>query len=462
MDMDYVLKKVVKEITPTKEEREEMRRIIDEVIKSTELVIKPLDLEYTIAGSFIRDTWLRDKKEFDLFILFPISYERKKLEEMGIDIGKRIVKLLNGRYEIAYAEHPYVKANVNGFTIDIVPCYKVRSASDIISSVDRTPFHNKYIKDNLKPEMSNDVRLLKQFTKSLGIYGSDAKTLGFSGYLCELLIIYYGSFKALVKHAANWFPGDVFIDIKKHCCVDKNYFKNQPLVVIDPTDPKRNVAAVVSGKNFIKFVNACKNFLKNPSIEFFFKKYDYKVDIRGIVKERGTSIFVLKFDRPEVVDDILWPQLRKCAKRIDNLLSKEGFGVIGTDVYSNNNYSYILIECNISSLPKIRKMRGPNIFSKFHVNQFLKKYINDRVYVDGIFWFSESEREFIRAEDILKNFISREKNELASDGIPSYIAASFENGVKIIVNYEIEKILKDDGLEKFLWEYFNIDMNMLK
>ncbi len=124
--------------------------------------------------------------------------------------------------------------------VDLVPCYHVDSATRIQSAVDRTPFHTRYITDRING-LIDDVLLLKQFTKAGGIYGSDQMTEGFSGYLCELLILYYGGFTPLIRAAATWRPGLV-IDIENH--VAKKF--DEPLVVIDPVDPKRNVAAAVS------------------------------------------------------------------------------------------------------------------------------------------------------------------------------------------------------------------------
>ena len=92
--MDRVLDGVLKKITPTEKERDELLNALSKVINATDKVIIPLNLDKTIAGSFIRDTWLTDKKEIDLFILFPISCSREDLEKIGIEVGKKIVKMI--------------------------------------------------------------------------------------------------------------------------------------------------------------------------------------------------------------------------------------------------------------------------------------------------------------------------------------------------------------------------------
>ena len=72
---------------------------------------------------------------------------------------------------------------------------------------------------------------------------------------------------------SQWKPG-VFIDLERyHTDPEKTMkrFKKDPLVVIDPVDPNRNVAAALAPKNFAKLVNSCHAFLKEPSQKFFFK-----------------------------------------------------------------------------------------------------------------------------------------------------------------------------------------------
>jgi tRNA nucleotidyltransferase (CCA-adding enzyme) len=62
-----------------------------------------------------------------------------------------------------------------------------------LSATDRTPFIH-YVKKRLGKTLQDDVRLLKKFMQGIKVYGAEIKTGGFSGYLCELLILHYGSF----------------------------------------------------------------------------------------------------------------------------------------------------------------------------------------------------------------------------------------------------------------------------
>jgi tRNA nucleotidyltransferase (CCA-adding enzyme) len=455
--MEAVLKKILKKITPTESEREEFSDILEKVICTAEEVIKPLGLEKTIAGSFIRDTWLSDKKEVDLFILFPVSYSREHLEKMGLYVGKKIVKMLGGEHEVAYAEHPYVKGKFGKFTIDVVPCYKVRSASKIKSAVDRTPFHNRYIIENLRQKMSKDVRLIKQFCKAMDTYGSDIKTLGFSGYLCELLIIKYNNFKNLINAAKKWKFG-TFIDLEGHCKFDcpEEQFRGQPLIVIDPTDPKRNVAASLSYENFTKFVEGCRAFSSRPSVKFFEidKRPLKRAALEAYAEKRGTKIFIIEFKRPKVVDDILWSQMRKTANRIANILKENEFEIFMQNVWSDEIFSYLVFEMKTWLLPEARKINGPPIYSKRHAGEFIKKY-KGNAYIEGERWATEIKRKHRKCDVLLKVFLDKSDKNLVKEGVRSHIAKSISKGFRLMESKDIEKLIgKNEDFAIFLRKFF--------
>ena len=262
-----MLKAVLKRISPGPAEKKRTEEVLQRIMSAAGEVAKKRGLKRTLAGSYLRDTWLPDKKEFDIFIMFPESVPRERLEKEGADAGKSIVRKLGGKFEIAYAEHPYIRAVIGGYSVDIVPCYDIKNPGRIKSAVDRTPHHNRYILKMLRPNLSGDVRLLKRFCKSMGVYGSDLRVEGFSGYLLELLVIKYGSFRNVVAEAAGWNAGRMIIDIEGHHGGKQKEreamkrFRGQPLVVIDPVDKKRNVAAALSSANFELFKETCKAFL---------------------------------------------------------------------------------------------------------------------------------------------------------------------------------------------------------
>ena len=107
-------------------------------------------------------------------------------------------------------------------------------------------------------EKQDEVLLLKKFMDAVGTYGSEFKTGGFAGYLCELLILEYGSFENTLRAAQNW-KFNTKIDLENFGTAKD--FKQDPLVCIDPTDMNRNVGAALRIERFVDFIVASRNFL---------------------------------------------------------------------------------------------------------------------------------------------------------------------------------------------------------
>jgi tRNA adenylyltransferase (EC 2.7.7.25) len=147
-----------------------------------------VDVEVIQVGSTARGTWLADARDIDLFIAFDPAVPRAELARLGQQIGLTV--LPDGETE--HAEHPYVHGTHAGFAVDLVPCYGVDDATALQSAVDRTPFHTAYLAARLTDADRRAVRLTKQFMRAVGVYGSDLRTQGFSGFLVELLVLHTG------------------------------------------------------------------------------------------------------------------------------------------------------------------------------------------------------------------------------------------------------------------------------
>ncbi|UCE74498.1 MAG: nucleotidyltransferase domain-containing protein, partial [Methanomassiliicoccales archaeon] len=192
---------VISRILPKDDENKRIFEIVDEVKVKILSAAESLTIEVDpiLVGSVAKGTHLTNP-DIDIFIMFPSTTSRKELESHGLSIGMDVLD----EYEKRYAEHPYTRGKVDGMNVEIVPCYKIEDPSQKMSAVDRTPFHTNYIIEHQKDVQKNQVRLLKQFLKGIGIYGAEAEIEGFSGYLCELLVLHYGDLKSLIANARNW------------------------------------------------------------------------------------------------------------------------------------------------------------------------------------------------------------------------------------------------------------------
>jgi len=464
-----VLKEVSAQIKPSPEDKKKLLSLAKKSLVVANKEAKKLKAKAILAGSIVRDTWLPSKKEFEIFIMLPTTWTREKLEKMGMKLGKDIVSKLKGTYTIKYAEHPYLCARVDGIDVDIVPCFNVKSTAQLKSAVDRTPFHVKYLGKKLSKKMSGEVRLLKQFFKASGIYGADTKTEGFSGYSCELLIIKYKKFLNVLKQANGWKPGEI-VDIEKYYSQKdypklKKQFVDQSLILIDPTDKTRNTAAALSSYNFFKFRKMASEFLKNPVKELFFeRRLDAltESELIHLQMKRRTELVLLMFRPPEVVPDILWPQLRRFADRLQSILEETvyEFKVLGKDVYTNErDLAVVLLEMEISKLPTVQKRIGPKIFDANDAQRFIEKYKNQALagpFVENNFWAVEVRRRFLTAREKLQDSLKESGSILKAKGIPNHIAEQLAKGFDIFSesNRIFEMIERDKKFGIFLRKYF--------
>ena len=106
------------------------------------------------------------------------------MKKEGLSIARKI--LPDGKE--LYAQHPYLRGEIEGGGIDLVPCFAIDNSTKSISAVDRTPFHTDWVISNISG-LENEVRLTKQFLKAIGAYGANSAIGGFSGYLVEILCI---------------------------------------------------------------------------------------------------------------------------------------------------------------------------------------------------------------------------------------------------------------------------------
>ena len=152
---------ILSEIKPSEEEcaqiianAEELKRITESYLEDNGINAKVL-----FAGSIGKGTFLRDP-DIDMFVMFPEDMPSRTMERLGIEVGMAI---LNGQK--SYTEHPYISGKFKGMDVDMVPCFAVSSAEKIKSSVDRTPYHARYVLENADSKMRDEMRLMKKFMK---------------------------------------------------------------------------------------------------------------------------------------------------------------------------------------------------------------------------------------------------------------------------------------------------------
>ncbi|WP_331234758.1 CCA tRNA nucleotidyltransferase [Natronorarus salvus] len=426
-------------VTPDEAERRALARVAADLVSRTEEAVADLPVEADVlrVGSTARDTWLAGDRDIDVFVRFPPDLGRDDLERYGLAVGHRV--LPDGREE--YAEHPYVTGEIEGFDVDLVPCYRLDAATEIRSAVDRTPFHTRYVESELTPDLASEVRVLKAFLTAYGLYGSDLRTEGFSGYLTELLVIEYGGFEAVCRAAADWHP-PVELDPADH---GEASF-DDPLVVIDPTDPERNVAAVLSETNVARFQHHARALLADPLTERF-ESTDppplSEEEVRSLIDRRGTTPLAIRFEVPEIVDDQLYPQLRRTLTGLVERLARHGFEPLRAETVADDT-ALLLVECAVASLPAVERHLGPPVHVRTHAEAFTDAYAEDREsfgpFVDGERYVVERPREFTTPETLVR--------ETLFDGpLGPDVERALEGGYDLFVGGSVASLAEEFGAD---------------
>ena len=459
MEFETVCEMVLRKVTPSERIRRKIHKISDRLIRKIreEAVNLGVKIKPLLVGSVAKDTWIATKPDIDIFMAFPKTYSKKEIGEIGLRIARKVT---GGKGEELYAEHPYLRAEIEGFQVDFVPCFEIRDAKELISPVDRTPLHTLYIKEHLDEFLKREVRLLKQFLIGINAYGAEIRVGGFSGYLCELLILHYSSFRNLLEKCIKWKSHHV-IDIARHHPDVKKIREvfREPLVVIDPVDPKRNASAALSLQKIAEFKAAAKAFLEEPSYSFFFPKeitpFDSK-ELKRIVQKKGTDTLFLLFKTPEVPQDVLWGQLHKSITALKNFFESKEFKIINRDVWSGAEKTVLVFEFESITLPKAYKHLGPPAGSR-EQRSFLRKYVKSEnclsgPRLEGGRWIVELPRRYTRADDLLNHALRVELNSL---GLGKYVANRISEGFELLLNVEISDFYaKNPDFARFLTKYY--------
>ncbi len=371
-EADRLEARISERVSPTPEMQERVARVrtelVDRVRAAAEQRSSPL-VRALVAGSAARGTYLSDRLDIDLFLLFPPDLSRDRLREEGLALGRAVLS----DPETRYAEHPYLRGRFEGFHVDAVPGFAITDPSHPLSPVDRTPVHQEYLSSRETPELVAQVRLAKQFFRTLGVYGSESRTEGFSGYLVELLVLRFGSLQGLLAAARSW---RIPVRIEEPSRDPPRLPTEVALIQADPVDPHRNVASALSRKNLALLILGAGAYLDRPA-EWWFEVRTSPPFPREAalarVHERGTHVTVVSLPRPDLVDDTLYPQVRKAERAVAEEVARSGFEVVGSASAVEPARVVIVVEVGHPHRPSVRAQDGPPA-GLDRVGQFLEKW----------------------------------------------------------------------------------------
>ncbi|MFC3958897.1 CCA tRNA nucleotidyltransferase [Halovivax cerinus] len=454
-----VLSTVLARVEPDADERAAMQAVAADLLERAEAAVteRHPDADVMLVGSTARDTWISGDRDVDVFVRFPPAVDRETLERDGLAVGH---ETLPGGHE-EYAEHPYVTGERDGFAVDVVPCYRLDDATDIRSAVDRTPFHTTYLQERLDEDLAGSVRLAKAFLKAIGVYGSDLRTRGFSGYLTELLVLEYGGFRPLIEAAADWHP-PVRLDPEDHGetassresdAGDAERPFDDPLIVIDPTDPGRNVAAVCSAENVARFQHYARALLADPGLDQFESDEPAPLapaDLEAVLADRATTPVAIRLDAPDLVDDQLYPQLERSRAGLVDALNRRGFDVCRSDAWADDS-AVLWAELAVAERPAVEHHEGPPVAVREHATDFFDAYADDPAvygpFVDGNRYVVERERAFRSAAAFL------DSDAVFEIRLGAHVETALEDTYELLVGDDVTALCDEFGGE--LAAYFD-------
>ena len=431
--MKQIISKVSKLVVPSKAietSKNQIGKIAFTLVeKEVEKYSEVVGLEF--GGSFAKGTWLSKDADIDIFIKFKKNISEEKFEKISQKIGFNSLKKYSPY--VRYSQHPYVEAKIKNTKINIVPCYDVK-IGEWKSAADRSPFHTKFMKKSLTSKMKNEVRILKTFLKSNGIYGAEIAKQGFSGYITEVLILEFGSFENLIKSISK---------IKENQTIGKTSKSfDTSIVVIDPIDNNRNLAAAISDENIGKFILISRAFKDKPSLGFFKSKK------QKTANKFWNNLLVVKFDFKARSPDIIWGQIKRATSSLSRQLELGGFAVLRSKSHTDQKKeAYLLFFLESVKISEVYQKKGPEFFMEDGTLSFISKNLRNAELVwvgDERKVVSLEKRKHTDAISFMKEFLKKNLKV----GIPKGLQSDFKKGFKVSVgNKSLSKSIKEEAAE---------------
>ena len=431
--MKKIITNITKNVIPTKTVEKSKKSIAEialELVKK-EIVKFPEIVGVEFGGSFAKGTWLSKDADVDIFVRFKKSTSEEKFEKISKKIGFDSLKKFSPY--VRYSEHPYVEAKIKDTKINVVPFYDVK-VGEWKSAADRSPFHTKYMSKSLTQKMRNEIRILKTFLKSNGIYGAEIAKQGFSGYVSEVLVLHFGSFENVIKSISK---------IEENQIIGKTSKKfDTSLVIIDPIDSNRNLAAAISDENIGKFILVCRAFKENPKLEFFKNKKS------RVSKKHWENVLSIKFNFKFRSSDIIWGQIKRASSSLSTQLELAGFTVLRSKAYTDEQKeAYLLFFLESMKISEIYAKNGPEFFREGSSKSFITKNLSNAELV----WvgnnkkiISLEKRKHVDASKFMTEFL---KNNLQT-GMPKGLQDDFKHGFKITIGEKgLSKSIKEVASE---------------
>lgn len=394
--IETIFKKTIKKIIPAKQEFKIVNTIINHI--NSLLKKNKIKAECTAGGSYAKGTMLKNDFDIDLFVRFDYRYNNKDISTL---LGKALAPL---KPKMVHGSRDYYQLKKNKMLFEIVPVLKITNYKQAANVTDMSPLHVVYVEKHMTDNLSNQVRLAKQFCKANKIYGAESYLRGFSGHVLDLLNIYYGSFEKLLMQASVW-GNRVTIDPENHLkdpLKELNKSKTQsPLIIVDPIQPDRNAAAAISREKFELFKQKAKEFLEKPDEKYFEIK---SLNIKELkAKAKKNWLIIAKAKPLKGKQDVIGAKVMKCFEHLGKHLKKHDFMVLDSGWEFDKNKSLLYFIVKKEKLSDQIILKGPPVKVKTNAKMFRSRH--KKVFEKKERLYAEEKRKYKTPEKLIKDLI---------------------------------------------------------
>ena len=423
-NISKIIDQVYKENVFSSTEKKLIFSRVDFFMKSLNNSLKKhkVDADIFLGGSSAKGTSLKKGFDSDIFIRFDYKKYKEFSSEISDIAHQAVFDATSGLAERVHGSRDYfifrdTKETPN-LVFEMIPVLNIDKPEKALNITDVSPLHVIWAKKHIgkKSYVVKDIIATKLFLKAIGAYGAESYIRGFSGHDVDILLLFYGSFEALLKSAVTWEKKQI-IDVEKHYKSNEEVFcalnpsKISPLILIDPIQPERNAAASLSVEKFELFKNKALEFLAEPKKSYFIKKSFSLTNLKNR-KVKGCKKIIFKAKSLEGKRDVVGSKLLKVYEHIRKKMKSSSFHIVESDWYwDESKVAYFWFFITNESISFIRKNpyiihKGPPLKRKTDAAKFKEKHSD--VYEENSFLFTRVKREFLSIEELL-NFIVKEK-----------------------------------------------------
>jgi len=415
MALKDVLKQAMAFVLPSKKEEMRISSAAKEICQRLDAQFRKEKIPATafVGGSVGKGTWLPGISDIDFFILFDYEAYKDKSAQLS-DFAGRVLKKAFGKITRLHGSRDYFSADYKGIYSEFVPVLKIKSTKEAKNLTDFSPLHVRWIKSKIKrnQRLQTEVRLAKQFFKSVEVYGAESYISGFSGHAIEILTIYYGGFLNLLKNALKWREKQVF-DAEKRFKNEKEVFETlnesklqSPLILIDPVEPGRNALAALNKENFYKLKGAAKAFLAKPHLSFFREK---NFSVETLRREKSHRKLIVAETKPtRGKPDVVGCELLGKFNKIKSEFEKNDFKILESGWHwPEHGPAIFWFYFPNHWLEKTKLHFGPPASMKEFAAKFRKKWKKVKI-IKGVL-ATEVKRKYVTPERLIKDLIRTDR-----------------------------------------------------